>query len=73
MWKHLSNKLIDEYGTYIKQCGQLSVTLHQTALTAFEHQHWAPSYQNSQTYEELEDKQLLEEAINEMGTVTCAN
>ncbi len=30
-------------------------------------------YQNSKTYEKLEDKRLLDEAINEMETVPCAN
>jgi hypothetical protein len=30
-------------------------------------------YQNSKTYEELEDKRLLDKVINEMGTVPCAN
>ncbi len=66
-------KLIDEYGTYwyIKQWGQLSVTWHQTVLIAMEH--WALCYQNSWTYEELEDKQLFDEAIDKMGTVPCAN
>jgi hypothetical protein len=48
-------KLNDEYGTcqYIKQWGQLSVTLHQTV--ALEHR--AIGYQNSRTYKELEDDQ----------------
>jgi hypothetical protein len=66
-------KLIDEYGTrwYIKQRGGLSVTLHQTVLTALEQR--ALHYQNSKTYEELEDKRLLDEAINKTGTVPCAN
>jgi hypothetical protein len=32
----------------------------------------ARRYQESQTYEELEDEQLLDEAINEMGTVAAA-
>ncbi len=43
---------------------------HQTVLTALEH--WALCYQNSQTYEELEDKRLFNEAIDKMGTVPCA-
>jgi hypothetical protein len=66
-------KLINKYGTcrYIKQRGQLSVTLHQTVITALEH--WVLRYHNSQTYEELEDERLLDKAINEMGTVPCAN
>jgi hypothetical protein len=66
-------KLIDKYGTrrYIKQRGQLSVTLHQTVLTALEHR--AIRYQNNQTYEELEDKRLINEAIDETGTVPCAS
>jgi hypothetical protein len=66
-------KLIDEYGThwYIKQRGRLSVTLHQTVLTALEQR--ALCYQNSKSYEELEEERLLGEAINETGTVPCAN
>jgi hypothetical protein len=64
-------KLIDEYGIYryIKQRGQLSVTLHQTVLTALEHR--AIRYQNSRTYEESEDKRLLNEIIDETGMVPC--
>ena len=64
-------QLIDEYGTcqYIKQRGQLEVTLHQNVLTALEHQ--ALCYQNSKSYEELEDKHLMDEAIDETGTVLC--
>jgi hypothetical protein len=66
-------KLIDKYGTrqYIKQWGQLSVTLHQTVLTTLEHR--AIRYQNSRTYEELEDKRLLNEVIDETGTVPCTS
>ncbi len=66
-------KLIDEYGTcqYIKQQGRLGVTQHQTVLTALEH--GALRYQNSRTYKELDNKQLLDEAIDEMGTIPCAN
>jgi hypothetical protein len=66
-------KLIDKYGTrqYIKQQGQLSVTLHQTVLTVLEHR--AIRYQNSLTYEELEDKRLLDEVIDETGTVSCTS
>jgi hypothetical protein len=36
-------------------------------------EHWALCYQNSQTYEELEDKRLSNEAIDETGSVPCAN
>jgi hypothetical protein len=66
-------KLINEYGThwYIKQRGQLSVTLHQTVLTALEQR--VLCYQNSKSYEELEEKRLLDEAISETGTVPYAN
>jgi hypothetical protein len=66
-------KLINGYGTcwYIKQLGRLSVIWHQTVLTVLEH--WALCYQNSQAYEELEDKRLFNEAIDETGTVLCAN
>jgi hypothetical protein len=65
-------KLIDEYGIcqYIKQQGCLGVTPHQKVLTALEQR--AAQYQNSQTYEELEDEQLLNKAINEMGMILCA-
>jgi hypothetical protein len=45
------------------------VTLHQNVLTALEHQ--ALCYQNSKSYEELEDKHLMDEAIDETGTVLC--
>ncbi len=66
-------KLINKYGTswYSKQQGRLSVTGHQTVLTTLER--WALCYQNSRTYEELEDKQLVNDAIDETGTVPCAN
>jgi hypothetical protein len=47
------------------------VTLHQTVLTALEHR--AIRYQNSRTYEELEDKRLLDEVIDKTGTVPCAS
>ncbi len=43
---------------------------HQTVLTALEHR--ALRYQNSRTYKELEDEQLLDEAIDETGTIPCA-
>ena len=57
-------KIIDEFGThqYIKQQGHLNVTQHQTVLTTLESR--ALRYQNSQTYEEVEDEQLLDEAID---------
>ena len=63
--------MIDEYGTrhYIKQQGRLGVTLHQNVLTALDHQ--VLRYQNSKSYKELEDKPLLDEAIDETGTVPC--
>ncbi len=66
-------KLIDEYGTrqYIKQQGWLGVTPHQRVLTALEQR--AVWYQNSQTYEELEDERLLDEAINETGMLLRAS
>ncbi len=62
-------QLIDEYGTrrYIKQRGRLEVTLHQNVLTVLEHR--ALRYQISRSYEELEDKLLMDEAIDETGTV----
>jgi hypothetical protein len=60
-------QLINEYGTcqYIKHRGRLSVTLHQNVLTALEH--WALRYQNSKSFEELEDERLLDEAIMRRG------
>ncbi len=45
------------------------MTLHQIVLTALEH--WMLSYQNSKSCEELENERLLDDAINEMGTVPC--
>ncbi len=64
-------QLIDKFGTWqcIKQRGQLNVTQHQSVLTVLEQ--WALQYQESQSYEELEDEQLLDEAINETGMVTA--
>jgi hypothetical protein len=43
------------------------VTLHQNVLTVLEHR--ALRYQNNKSYKELEDERLLDEAINETGTV----
>ena len=62
-------QLIDEYGTrrYIKQRGRLGVTQHQNVLTALEHR--AFRYQNSKSYEALEDERLMDEAIDETRTV----
>jgi hypothetical protein len=47
------------------------VTQHQTVLTALEHR--VLQYQNSQTYKELDDEQLLNKAIDETGTIPCAS
>jgi hypothetical protein len=47
------------------------VTLHQNVLTALEHR--ALRYQNIKSFEELEDKRLLDEAIDKTGTVPCPN
>ena len=47
------------------------MTLHQNVLTALEHR--ALHYQNSKSFEELEDEHLLDEAIDETGTVLCPN
>jgi hypothetical protein len=46
------------------------VTPHQKVLTALKQR--AAQYQNSQTYEELEDEQLLDEAIDETGMILGA-
>ncbi len=46
------------------------MTLHQNVLTALEHR--ALRYQNSKSYEELEDERLMDEAIDETGTVPCS-
>jgi hypothetical protein len=43
------------------------VTLHQNVLTALDHR--ALHYQNSKSYKELDDERLLDEAIDETGTV----
>ena len=43
------------------------MTLHQNVLTVLEHR--ALRYQNNKSYKELEDERLLDEAINETGTV----
>ena len=45
------------------------MTLHQNVLTALEL--WALHYQNRKSYKELEDKRLMDEAIDETGTVPC--
>jgi hypothetical protein len=42
---------------------------HQSVLTVLEQ--WACRYQESQSFEELEDERLLDEAIDEMGTVAA--
>ncbi len=47
------------------------MTPHQRVLTALEQR--AVWYQNSRTYEELEDERLLDEAIDETGTLLCAS
>ncbi len=47
------------------------MTPHQRVLTALEQR--AVRYQNSRTYEELEDERLLDEAIDETGTLLCAS
>ena len=47
------------------------MTLHQNVLTALEHR--ALRYQNSKSYEELEDERLMDEAIDETGTVPCSS
>ena len=36
-------------------------------------EHSAIQYQNSQTYEELEEERLLDEVIDETGTVPCTS
>ena len=47
------------------------MTPYQRVLTALEQR--AVQYQNSRTYEELEDEQLLDEAINKTGMLLCAS
>ncbi len=63
--------MINKLGTwgYIKQRGQLNVSQHQSVLTALEQR--ALWYEESQSYEELEDEQLLDDAINETGMVAA--
>jgi hypothetical protein len=53
----------------MNQRGRLGVALHQNVLTMLDHR--ALCYQNSKSYEELEDERLLDEAIDETGTVPC--
>jgi hypothetical protein len=64
-------QLINKFGTwrYLKQWGRLNVMQHQSVLTALEQR--ARRYQESQSYEELEDEQLFNEAIDKMGTVAA--
>ncbi len=45
------------------------MTQHQNVLTALEHR--ALHYQNSKSYEVLEDERLMDEATDETGTVRC--
>ncbi len=47
------------------------MTLHQSVLTALEHQ--VLRYQISKSYEELEDERLMDEVIDETGTVPCSS
>ncbi len=47
------------------------MTPHQRVLTALEQR--AARYQNGQTYKDLEDKQLLDEAIDDTGTILRAS
>ena len=47
------------------------MTRHQNVLTALEHR--ALRYQNGESYEDLEDERLMEEAIDETGTVPRFN
>jgi hypothetical protein len=64
-------QLINEFGTwqYIQQWGQLNVTQHLLVLTTLEQR--VRRYQESQSNEELEDERLLDDAINETGTVAA--
>ena len=45
------------------------MTLHQNILTALDHR--ALRYQSSKSYKELEDERLMDEAIDELGTIRC--
>jgi hypothetical protein len=49
--------------------GLINITQHQLVLTVLEQ--WVHQYQESQSYEELEDERLLDEAIDETGTVAA--
>ncbi len=49
----------------------IHVPLPQNVLTALEHR--ALRYQNSKSYEELEDERLMDEAIDETGTVPSSS
>ena len=45
------------------------MTPHQKVMTVLDHR--ALHYQNRKSYEELEDKRLMDEAIDETGTAPC--
>jgi hypothetical protein len=64
-------QLIDKFGTwqYIKQRCRLNVMQHQSVLTVLKQR--ARRYQESQSYEELKDGQLFNEAIDETGMVAA--
>jgi hypothetical protein len=63
--------LIDKFGTWqcIDQWGWLNAMQHQLVLIELEQRE--QRHQESQSYEELKDERLLDEVINEMGTVAA--
>ncbi len=64
-------QLTDKFGTqqYINQRGWLNVTQHWLVLTALEQR--MRRYQESQSYEELEEEWLLDDAIGKTGMVAA--
>ena len=65
-------KLIDAYGTarYVKTKGKLNVTKHNKVLTALERR--ALRFDQRQSYEDEQDKELFESLLNDDATVSTA-
>ena len=65
--------MIDAYGNakYVKQRGALNVTKHQSVLTALEKR--AVRFQNSKSYEDVRDQELIDSLLKEDETVATAD
>ena len=65
--------MIDAYGNakYVKQRGALNVTKHHTVLTALEKR--AVRFQNSKSYEDVRDQELIDSLLKEDETVATAD